>query len=209
MNDFVVDFLPTDLRRRGEGVGARRRSTLLLALMTVLVAGTAAHSWNQYRAAAARREVSFALTASSAKVDDVIDRLADEQRRLASQLAITDALGCPMQASDVAATITNLMPERTSLSLLRLELADPAPGAPRAFAVTIRGFARGNADLYELERRLTARGSFAAVTVSENAPTDTPGGRVQQFTVTCRMPLEEPAGSAAPGARVARSGGSR
>ena len=122
---------------------------------------------------------------------------------------ITDALGCPMQASDVASTITNLMPERTSLSLIRLELADPATGAPRAFAVTIRGFARGNADLYELERRLTARGSFSAVTVSENAPTDTPGGRVQQFTVTCRMPVEEPAGTAAPGARVAQSGGSR
>ncbi|MFN9940932.1 MAG: hypothetical protein ACK56I_15790, partial [bacterium] len=29
VNEFVVDFLPTDLRRRGAALGARRRSMLL------------------------------------------------------------------------------------------------------------------------------------------------------------------------------------
>jgi hypothetical protein len=60
----------------------------------------------------------------------------------------------------------------------------------RWVAVTIRGNARSNAELYDFERRLAAAAPFEAVTVSENQPVDLPGMRVQQFTLTCRVPMD-------------------
>lgn len=206
MNELVVDFLPTDLRRRGAALGARRRSMLLVSLLGLCVVGVCAHSWNSIRAAEQRRGVSMALAANSGKVDDLIERLAAEQRDLATRIALSDRLALPAEASDLAATITHLLPAQASLSLLRMEVheARPAPaaaspgGAPAAtaarperwIAVTVRGSARSNAELYDFERRLAASAPFESVTVSENQPIDLPGMRVQQFTVTCRIPMD-------------------
>jgi hypothetical protein len=206
VNEFVVDFLPTDLRRRGAALGARRRSMLLVSLLGLCVVGVCAHSWNSIRAAEQRRGVSLALAANSGKVDDLIERLAAEQRDLSTRIALSDRLALPAQASDLAATVTHLLPAQASLSLLRMEVQEsrPAPAAPTAaspaatpparperwIAVTIRGSARSNAELYDFERRLAATAPFESVTVSENQPVDLPGMRVQQFTLTCRVPMD-------------------
>lgn len=221
MNECVVDFLPAQLRRRGATMTSRRRSALLVGLLTATLVGVAAHSWNQYRAADARRAVSMSVATSSGKVDEVIERLAAEQRELARRMSITDRLALPVEMSDLAATVTHLMPAGTSLSMLRIERneqrspARPAEAAAKAGAagakpaprraerwldVTIRGYARGNADLYEFERRLSGTAPFGQVTVSENSPIDVPGGHVQQFAVTCRVALDgrRPAAEAAP-----------
>jgi hypothetical protein len=61
----------------------------------------------------------------------------------------------------------------------------------------VRGYAAGNGELYELERRLAGTQPFQAVTVSENRAVDVPGARIQEFAVTCRVPL---------GARYVRPG---
>jgi len=185
VNELVVDFLPTDLRRRGAALGARRRSMLLVSLLGLCVVGVCAHSWNSIRAAEQRRGVSMALAANSGKVDDLIERLAAEQRDLSTRIALSDRLALPAQASDLAATITHLLPAQASLSLMRLEVRPE-----RWVAVTIRGNARSNAELYDFERRLAAAAPFEAVTVSENQPVDLPGMRVQQFTLTCRVPMD-------------------
>ncbi len=214
MNECVVDFLPAQLRRQGATLTSRRRNSLLVGLLSVTLVGVAAHSWNQYRAADARRAVSMSVAASSGKVDELIERLAAEQRELARRMSITESLALPVEMSDLAATVTHLMPAGTSLSMVRIERAEPRaaarpseapktgpasasggakPGAKRAdrwLDVTIRGYARGNADLYEFERSLSGTAPFAQVTVSENAPIDVPGGHVQQFAITCRVSLD-------------------
>jgi hypothetical protein len=74
--------------------------------------------------------------------------------------------------------------------------------------ITIRGYAQDNADLYEFERKLANTKPFAAVTVSENKPTDIARGRIQEFAVNCRIDLDvqyvRPGGS--PVASVAKGG---
>jgi Tfp pilus assembly protein PilN len=213
VSEFVVDFLPSEFRRRGVMAASRRRSVLLLGLLGAMVVGVAAHSWNRSREAESRRAVSLALTTSASKVDDVVDRLAEQQRELHRYLSVYDRLALPVEQSDLVATITHLMPERTSLSMLRLEVKDDsaanaadaakerpakATAAGKAVAkattrwmeVTISGYAAGNADLYELERKLANTKPFDAVTVSENKPIDVPGSHVQEFKVTCRVPLD-------------------
>jgi hypothetical protein len=212
VSEFVVDFLPSEFRRRGVMAASRRRSVLLLGLLGAMVVGVAAHSWNRFREAESRSSVSLALTTNAAKVDDVIDRLAEQQRELHRYLSVYERLALPVEQSDLLATITHLMPERTSLSMLRLEVKDdaaakaadaakdkaskpgdaakPAAAPARWMEVTIRGYAAGNSDLYELERKLANTKPFDAVTVSENKPIDVPGSHVQEFKVTCRVPLD-------------------
>lgn len=216
MSEFVVDFLPRDLHRKGLMATSRRRSALLLALLGAMVVGAAAHSWNRFREAQSRRAVSLALTTSGAKVDDMVDRLAAEQGELHRFLAVYDRLALPLEQSDLVATLTHLMPDRTSLSMVRLEVrqeeprkeeaaagkakakapakgkaADaPAKAPSRWIDVTVRGCAAGNAELYELERRLSGTAPFESVTVSENRPTDVPGARIQEFAISCRVPLD-------------------
>jgi len=217
--EFIVDFLPRDMRRRGVLATSRRRSMLLLGLLGSVVVGVACHSWNRFHEAEAHRGVSLALTTNATKVDDVIDRLAGEQRELHRYLSVYDRLALPVEQSDIVATITNLMPERTSLSMLRMEVkesvagkgADGSPNAPtnaklavaasgagnvrtpapsRWMEITIRGYAQDNADLYEFERKLANTKPFSAVTVSENKPTDIARGRIQEFAVNCRIDLD-------------------
>ena len=213
--EFIVDFLPRDVRRRGVLATSRRRSMLLLGLLGAMVVGVACHSWNRFHEAEARRGVSLALTTNATKVDDVIDRLAGEQRELHRYLSVYDRLALPVEQSDIVATITNLMPDRTSLSMLRMEVKESTAGkgpegaagakpvaapsgasnvrtpAPsRWMEITIRGYAQDNADLYEFERKLANTKPFAAVTVSENKPTDIARGRIQEFAVNCRIDLD-------------------
>lgn len=221
MSEFVVDFLPRDLQRKGAMAASRRRSALLLALLGCTVVGVAAHSWNRFREADSRRAVSLSLTTNGAGIEDVVNRLAGEQRELRRYLGVYDRLSLPVEQSDLLATITHLLPERTSLSMVRLEVREdqptkvddaadggasakaPAPkraakGAAKAapakparwMEVTIRGYAAGNGELYELERKLANTQPFESVTVGENRPTDVPGSKIQEFAITCRVPLD-------------------
>lgn len=228
MTEFVVDFLPPEARRRGMAATSRRRTALLLGLLGAMVCGVAAHSWNRFREADSRRSVSLAITTNAARIDDVMDRLAQEQRELGRYLAVHDRLALPVEPSDVVATVTHLMPDRTSLSHLRLEVreeapaakADPKPSArPRPAAggrtdaaaepaarwieVSIRGYAAGNAELYEFERKLAGTPPFSAVTVGENRPMDVPGAHLQEFAITCRIELGARAEGSEPAATVA------
>jgi hypothetical protein len=216
VSEFVVDFLPRDLHRKGAMAASRRRSALLLALLGCTVVGVAAHSWNRFREADSRRAVSLSLTTNGAGIEDVVNRLAGEQRELRRYLGVYDRLSLPVEQSDLLATITHLLPERTSLSMVRLEVREdqparaeepadkaPAPKRPakgtakaaparpaRWMEVTIRGFAAGNGELYELERKLANTQPFESVTVGENRPTDVPGSKIQEFAITCRVPLD-------------------
>jgi hypothetical protein len=182
-----------------------------------MVVGVSAHSWNRFREADSRRTVSLSLTTNGAGVDDVVNRLAGEQRELRRYLGVYDRLALPVEQSDLLATITHLLPERTSLSMVRLEVREeepakandaeakpapakkPAKGAAakatpsqpaRWMDVTIRGYAAGNSELYELERKLSNTAPFESVTVGENRPTDVPGAKLQEFAITCRVPLD-------------------
>ncbi len=216
MNEFLVDFLPGDLRKSGMMLTARRRSMLLIALLCSMVVGAAAHSWNRYRQADAERAVSLQITTNSTKVDDVINKLAAEQQQLTRFLNAYERIALPFETSDLVATITNLLPERTSLGKLKVELehekvvrdekpaaAKPAKGAKAAPAaaakpakhparwlqLTIQGFAANTADLYEFERKLAGTAPFDSVTVAECKSTEVPGAKIQEFSITCRVPL--------------------
>jgi hypothetical protein len=208
MNEYLVEFLPADMRLRGVMMASRRRSTLLVALLAAMTVGVAAHSWNRYRAADAQRGVAMQLTTTSGKFDDVVDRLASEQHTLSRYIAAYEHLALPVSPRDLFATLTHLMPERMSLASVRIEAAEEkqagdaarqaaAPGAKQAqrreperwMEVTVRGYAGGNADLYEFERRLAHAAPFERVTVTDNKAVDVPGSRVQEFTISCRVPL--------------------
>ena len=125
-------------------------------------------------------------------------------------LPIYDRIALPVDQSSLIATVTRLMPERTSLAMIRLEVkepakaAEPAKGQPAAdpaqkprvaaagrwMEITVRGYAAGNAELYEFERKLAGTRPFEGVTVSENRPIEVPGSHVQEFAVNCRVPLD-------------------
>lgn len=216
MSEFVVDFLPRDLQRKGVMATSRRRSALLLALLGCTVVGVAAHSWNRFREADSRRAASLALTTNGTGLDEVVDRLAGEQRELRRFLGVYERLALPLEQSDLLASITHLLPERTSLSMVRLEVREGAPATPKDAAgakaapakrpngpaqpaptrparwmeVTIRGYAASNSELYELERRLSGTAPFESVTVGENRPIDVPGAKLQEFAITCRVALD-------------------
>lgn len=204
MNEYLVEFLPADMRLRGVMMASRRRSTLLVALLVAMTFGVATHSWNRYRAADAERGVAMQLTTSSGKFDDVVDRLAAEQHRLSRYIAAYDRLALPVSPRDLFATLTHLMPERMSLASVRIEAAEerqptdagkqaakPAARreAERWLEVTVRGYAGGNADLYEFERRLAHASPFERVTVTDNKAVEVPGARIQEFSISCRVPL--------------------
>lgn len=136
--EYLIDFLPPDLRRRAVLRISRRRSLLLLALMFALVVGVAAHSWNTYRVADVDRTISMQVATNSTKVDDVVDQLAADQQAITRFMGVYDQLALPMDVSDVIATVTHLMPERMSLKLLKFtvrteptakEAAEAARGA--------------------------------------------------------------------------------
>ena len=232
MNEYLVEFLPADMRLRGVMMASRRRSTLLVALLAAMTVGVAAHSWNRYRSADVERGVAMQLTTSSGKFDDVVDRLAAEQHTLSRYIAAYERLALPVSPRDLFATLTHLMPERMSLASVRIEgaedkqAADPAkqaaapaakPGARREpdrwLEVTIRGYAGGNADLYEFERRLAHAAPFERVTVTDNKAVDVPGSRVQEFSISCRVPLTgvryEGGRDARPAVAAAQQGASR
>lgn len=208
MNEYLVDFLPADMRLRGVMTASRRRSSLLVALLVAMTVGVAAHSWNRYRAADAERGVAMQLTTASGKFDDVVDRLAAEQQALSRYVAAYDRLALPVSPRDLFATLTHLMPERMSMASVRIEAAEdrqPADAAKQAAApgpkpaqrrdpdrwleVTVRGYAAGNADLYEFERRLAHAAPFERVTVTDNKAVEVPGARIQEFSISCRVPL--------------------
>lgn len=225
--DFLVDFLPPDLRRRTVLRVSRRRSALLLLLMSAMVVGVAAHSWNMYRQADVDREVSMQVATNSTKVDDVVDKLAKDQQTITRFLGVYDQIALPLDTSDLVATLTHLMPEKMSLAMIRLEVqsdkpvttdtpekihgakappkvqgkpakgakpakeaAAPPPRPKRWLYATIRGFAASNTDLYDFERRLNHTKPLEGVTVTENKPTEVPGSQLQEFTITCRIPLD-------------------
>ncbi|MFO0784442.1 MAG: PilN domain-containing protein [Phycisphaerales bacterium] len=224
--DFLVDFLPPELRRRTFIRATKRRSMLLLVLLGMSATGVAAHSWNVYRLAEADRNVSLKVCTNSAKVDDIVDKLAADQQQITRFMGVYDQIALPLDASDLVATLTHLMPRNTSLAMVRLEVKNeqpakdakdgghaasaaakpakvvkggkggkPAPqqAAPakptRWLEATIRGFAASNNDLYEFERTLSRTAPLEGVTVTENKPIEVPGSRLQEFTITCRIPL--------------------
>ncbi len=127
--DFLIDFLPPDLRRRSVLRVSRRRSGLLLALMAVMVVGVAAHSWNAYRTAEADRSASQDFATSSTKVDDVIDKLAADQQAITRFLSVYDQIALPLDTSDLVATLTHILPEKMSLAMIRLEVQSESPSA--------------------------------------------------------------------------------
>lgn len=244
--EFLVEFLPPELRRQTFIRAARRRSTLLIALMLFLAIGVSAHSWNLYRKADIDCDLSMKLCQNSAKVDGLVDQLAADQQNLTRFMGVYDRIATPLDTSDLVATLTHIMPERMSLAMVKFELeggpaaeppagaspvsgdqgkqgqgggskpakpAKPAPvenpknaskdgkdakkdaaGAPapapkRWMNVTLRGFAASNADLYDFERRLSRTKPLEEVRVYDNQPTDVPGSKLQEWTITCRIPL--------------------
>lgn len=217
--EYLIDFLPSDMRRRTVLRVSRRRSALLLSLMIALVTGVAAHSWNRYRQADIDRTISMQVCTNSIKVDDVVDALAREQQAITSFLGVYDHIALPLNCSDLVATVTHLMPEKMSLAMLRLEVqqeksnpaeskdtaksgkgpkAKPAKDAkpekvtaPKRWIIgTIRGYAASNEEVFDFERRLNRTKPLTAVTVSANEPTEVPGGRVQTFAINFRIPLD-------------------
>jgi hypothetical protein len=128
--DYLIEFLPQELRRQSVIAATRRRSALLVGLLTMLSVGVAAHSWNLYRRADIERQITLQVCTNAVKVDDVIDRLAADQQRITRFLGVYDRVALPLETSDLIATITHLMPEKMSLAMVKLdvEAVKPAPG---------------------------------------------------------------------------------
>lgn len=221
--EYLIEFLPPELRRQSIVRASRRRNALLVALMTFLAVGVGAHSWNMYRNAEVDRTLSVEVCKNSAKVDDFVIKLASDQQVITRFLGVYDQIASPLETSDLIATITHLMPERMSLAMIKLEseggiraLApvrgseagaaaggaskpkkaggkDAKPVAPevpkRWMTATIRGYAQTNHELYAFERLLNRTAPLQSVTVTDSKTTAIPGGQLQEFTITCRIPL--------------------
>ncbi|MBL9141656.1 MAG: PilN domain-containing protein [Phycisphaerae bacterium] len=229
--DYLIEFLPPELRRKSVLRASRRRNSLLVSLMILLAVGVAAHSWNLYRKADIDRQVSMQVCTNSAKVDDFVIKLAGEQQAITRFMGVYDQISNPLDTSDLIASLTHLMPEKMSLAMIKFESeggiaaasnpgdsgsaagskpppvkpARPAPvqnpkgdknakpAAPeipkRWLNATIRGYAASNADLYDFVQLLSRTKPLEEVTVTQNKPTEVPGSNLQEFTISCRIPL--------------------
>jgi Tfp pilus assembly protein PilN len=185
MSTPLVDFMPDDMRKVVRNCRARRRTSLLTALMVVLSLGVGVHSWNSAQRADAARAVGAQWVANMPGVDELVDRMTSEHSELERALLVTDGLVPPISASEVLATLTNMLPEHMSLTGLRLETEE----SPRQMIVMLKGYAASNADLIAFERRLAAAPAFEAVTVTESKASEAIGKRVDEFTLSFQVPL--------------------
>ena len=185
MSTPLVDFMPEDMRKVVRNRRARRRTGLLTALMVVLSLGVGVHSWNSAQRADAARAVGAQWVANMPGVDELVDRMTSEHSELERALLVTDGLVPPISASEVLATLTNMLPEHMSLTGLRLETEE----SPRQMSIVLKGIAASNADLLAFERRLAAAPAFEAVTVTESKASEAIGKRVDEFTLSFQVPL--------------------
>lgn len=181
----VMDFLPSESRRAVNAVRSKRRIALLGILLLVFSVGVSAHSWNSARVADSERAVGAMLVANAPGVEELMNSLAKEQAILKHALRVTDGLVPTILTSSVVATITNMLPERVTLTGMRLETAD----APKQMLVVLNGVAATNKDLIDFEQKLAGSSAFRGVTISENKIGEFMGKRVEEFTVSLQVPL--------------------
>ncbi len=182
----MMDFMPDDLRRVVHVQRSKRRIALLGILLLVFSVGVSAHSWNSARIAERDRADGATRVANTPGVDELMDRMAQEQAELERALRVSDGLIPPVSASNVVATLTHLIPEHVTLSGIRLETEE----SPRQILVVIKGFAATNSDLAEFERALAGASAFQSVTVSESKASSFMDKRVEEFTVSFQVPME-------------------
>lgn len=181
-----IDFMPEEVRHEIRVRLSRRRSNLLLVLMAVSSLGVGFHSWNSARMADIARSVEAQLAASATNDPEMTGRLAAEQTELERALRVTDGLVPPIAASTVIATVSHMLPEKVTLTELRLDVED----APRQMQVTVKGYA-GNGDaLGDFERQLARCQAFGGVTMSERKVTEFHGRRAEAFSIGFQVPLE-------------------
>jgi len=181
-----VDFMPEEVRREIQVRLSRRRSNLLLVLLAMSSLGVGFHSWNSARSADIARSVEAQLAANAPGNEELIARLTSEQVELERALRVTDGLVPPIAASTVIATVSHLLPEKVTLTGLRLDAED----APRQLQVTLKGFAGNGNDLSDFERQLARFSAFTGVTMSERKVTEFHGRRAEAFSVAFRVPLD-------------------
>ena len=99
---------------------------------------------------------------------------------------MTDGLVPPIAAGTVIATISHMLPEKVTLTELRLEVED----SPRQMQVSVKGFAGTGDALSDFERQLAKCQAFTGVTMSERKVTEFRGRRSEAFSVGFQVPLE-------------------
>ena len=181
-----IDFMPEEVRHEIRVRLSRRRSSLLLVLMTVSSVGVGFHSWNTARSADIARSVEAQLAANANSDPELMERLAAEQTELERALRVTDGLVPPIAAGTVIATISHMLPEQVTLTELRLEVED----SPRQMQVSLKGFAGSGDALSDFERQLARCQAFGGVTMSERKVTEFRGRRAEGFSVGFQVPLE-------------------
>jgi len=177
--------MPDQARRAVRGARARRRSALLAGLLFTLSLGVSAHSWNAARKADASRAVGAQLVANQVGVDEVLDRMTAERNELERSLRVTDGFVPAVTPSAVVATITHLMPERATLTGVRIAAED----SPRQLTVLLRGHAAGTTEVQQFQSRLAAHPAFRGVTISESRAAQVRERPVQEFAISLHVPL--------------------
>lgn len=198
----MIDFLPPAVRREAVAHLSRRRTGLLAALMIAMSALAGVHSWNRARTAQEDLDLETRMFQKASNIDEMWNRLAAEHKALRRGLEVTDGLVPPVQAAQVIATVTRLLPEQVSITGLRLEREEH----PRQLQVMMKGFGASGAEVARFQQQLAACPIFQAVVLSERRTGEVAGRRGEEFSLTMQVPLDVVIESAASRLKVAMGG---
>ncbi|MFM7809998.1 MAG: PilN domain-containing protein [Planctomycetota bacterium] len=186
MSAPVIDFLPAAVRRDAAARLSRRRTGLLAALMIVMSLLAGVHSWSRARAAQADLDLETRMFQQASNIDEMWDRLVAEHRSLKHGIEVTDGLLPPVQAANVVAAISRMLPDHVSICGLRIEREE----TPRRLQVIMKGFGGTGADVAKFQQQLAECPIFQSVVLSERRTSELAGRRGEEFSITMQVPLE-------------------
>lgn len=202
MSAPLIDFLPVAVRREAVARLSRRRTGLLAALMIAVSVLAGVHSWSRARTAQGDLDLETRMFQKASNIDELWNHLAAEHQALKRGLEVTDGLVPPVQAAQVIAMVSRMLPEQVSITGLRLEREEN----PRQLQVVMHGFGGSGADVARFQQQLASCPLFQGVVLSERRTGEVSGRRGEEFSLAMQVPLDVVVESAASRLKVAMGG---
>ena len=186
MSAPLIDFLPPAVRRDAAARLSRRRTGLLAALMIAMSVFAGVHSWNRARTAQADLDLETRMYQQASNIDEMWDRLVVEHQALKRGIEVTDGLVPPVQAANVIAAISRVLPEQVTVSGLRIEREEN----PRRLQVLMKGFGGSGSEVARFQQQLAECPIFQSVVLAERRTSEVAGRRGEEFSLTMQVPLD-------------------
>lgn len=198
MSEFLINLMPIEARVQARKRSNRRLMNLMTTLAICSTTGLAAHSYVQWRGANAARDVALCLRENAQNIDDIAAALAAERNQLQAQLATHGGIEMPVEASDVVATITHLLPQSVRLEGLKITAIEPrvmkgkatddnaaaVPPQPAYYEVRLVGVSTDESAAASLSQLLASTVPFSGVARQEQRTRTGPSGTEHVFTLS-------------------------